>query len=95
MSSDHLHAVSNGEAVNSIQQRKEGGFCQEHAEFWIPTLLLDGDDIEASKRRSYAEYANIPTSLLVSQWSLETEKGQPYLELLILCSRVILTARNL
>lgn len=49
MTSDHLHEDSDGKAVNRIQQREEGGFCQEHAEFLAPTLLLDSDDIEASK----------------------------------------------
>lgn len=50
MTSGHLHADSDGKVVNRIQQKKEeGGFYQEHAEFWAPTLLLDSDDIEASK----------------------------------------------
>lgn len=50
MTSGHLHADCDGKVVNRIQQKKEkGGFYQEHAEFWVPTLLLDSDDIEASK----------------------------------------------
>lgn len=49
MSSDHLHADSDGEAVNNIQQREEGSFCQEHAEFQIPTLLLDSDDVRLAR----------------------------------------------
>ena len=49
MNSDQLHADSDGKDVNTTQQREERGFCQEHAVFWAPTLLLDSDGVEDSR----------------------------------------------
>lgn len=37
------------EAVDSVQEKEEGSFYQEYAQFLSTLLLLDNDDIEVNQ----------------------------------------------
>lgn len=92
MSCDHLQEQTGGEAVNSVWERRKlspGGCIVLES-----PVLLDTGDVEAKKGWSHWSTQIFRLSL-GSCWSLEAEEGKLYLELLILCSFVILRGRDL
>lgn len=89
MNSDQLHADSDGKDVNTTQQREEA-FARNMQYSGLPLFCWTVMVLRTAGERPHMELTNLLGSHLDFQQSLETEQGQPYLELLILCSCVIL-----